>query len=148
MKNTKLRIPNLACGFVSGIFFLLAGNHHAATPSEYVPGTMFTGAGERIADKDKAFGNIRAIDALTGSWKWDFRLRSPPWCGVLSTAGGLVFSGSNEGNFFALDAHTGKPLWDFQTGGPVRANPISLATDGYQRIAITAARSIIVFGLD
>jgi outer membrane protein assembly factor BamB len=30
---------------------------------------------------------------------------------VLSTAGGLVFSGSDEGNFYALDAWTGKPLW-------------------------------------
>jgi alcohol dehydrogenase (cytochrome c) len=35
---------------------------------------------------------------------WDFALPSPTWAGVLSTAGGLVFSGSNEGNFFALDA--------------------------------------------
>jgi alcohol dehydrogenase (cytochrome c) len=124
------------------------GSYFFKTKPTYVPGTMFTGGGERIADKDEVFGNIRAVDALTGTWKWDFRLQSPPWCGVLSTGGGLVFSGSNEGNFFALDARTGKPLWDFQTGGPVRANPMSFATDGHQRIAIAAGRSILVFGLD
>jgi hypothetical protein len=39
-------------------------------------------------------------------------------------------------------------LWNFQTGGPVRANPMSFATDGHQRIAIAAGRSVLVFGLD
>jgi len=66
---------------------------------------------------------------------------------VLSTAGGLVFSGSNEGNFYALDAFTGKPLWDFQTGGQIGANPISFTVNGHQRIAISADRVLYVFGL-
>jgi alcohol dehydrogenase (cytochrome c) len=74
-------------------------------------------------------------------------LHSPPWTGVLSTAGGLVFSGTSEGNFFALDAKTGKPLWDFQTGGPIGANPISFAIDGRQHIAIAADRVLYVLGL-
>jgi hypothetical protein len=30
-------------------------------------------------------------------------LHSTPWTGLLSTAGGLVFGGTNEGHFFALD---------------------------------------------
>jgi hypothetical protein len=30
---------------------------------------------------------------------WDFPLPTPTWAGVMATAGGLVFSGSNEGNF-------------------------------------------------
>lgn len=29
---------------------------------------------------------------------WEVKLSSPPWAGVLSTAGGLVFSGTTEGN--------------------------------------------------
>ena len=74
-------------------------------------------------------------------------MHSAPWAGVLATAGGLVFSGSDEGNFFALDAGTGKPLWDFQTGGPIAANPISFAMDGQQMIAIAAQRVLYVFGL-
>ena len=48
---------------------------------------------------------------------WEFKLPSPTWAGVLSTAGGLVFSGIEEGNFYALDAKSGKPLWQFPTGG-------------------------------
>jgi len=65
---------------------------------------------------DDSFGAIRALDAATGALRWEFRLHSPPWAGVLSTAGGLVFSGSDEGNFYALNDQTGKALWDFQTG--------------------------------
>jgi len=78
---------------------------------------------------------------------WEFRMHSPPWAGVLSTAGGLVFSGSNEGNFFALDAKTGKPLWEFQTGGAVAANPISFMIGGRQHVAIAADRVLYVLGL-
>jgi len=36
---------------------------------------------------------------MTGTKKWELRLQSPPWSGILSTAGGLVFSGDMEGNF-------------------------------------------------
>jgi alcohol dehydrogenase (cytochrome c) len=85
--------------------------------------------------------------AETGEQRWEFRLLSPPWAGVLSTGGGLVFGGSNEGVFFALDARGGKSLWDFQTGGPIVANPISFTVDGKQCVAIAADRVLYVFGL-
>jgi alcohol dehydrogenase (cytochrome c) len=65
----------------------------------------------------------------------------------MSTAGGLVFGGSDEGNFFALDALTGKPLWDFQTGGAIVANPVSYALGDKQYVAIPADRAFFVFAL-
>ena len=74
-------------------------------------------------------------------------MHTAPWAGVLSTSGGLVFSGSDEGNFFALDAKTGKPLWDFQTGGGIAANPISFSVEGKQSVAIAAGRVLYVFSL-
>lgn len=114
--------------------------------AEFKEGTFFAGGGEREMPADDAFGAIRALDASTGEIKWEFRLHSPPWAGVLSTAGGLVFSGSDEGEFYALDAKTGEPLWYFQTGGPIAANPISFSVDGHQRIAIAADRVLYVFG--
>ena len=115
--------------------------------AEYKPGTFFAGGGEARATNEKASGAIRALEAGTGKMRWEFPMHSAPWCGVLATAGGVVFSGSDEGNFFALDARTGKPLWDFQTGGPIAANPISYAVDGKQYIAIAANRVLYVFGL-
>jgi len=115
---------------------------------EFKPGTFFAGGGERPVDgDDKAWGAIRALEASTGKLKWEFRLQTPPWAGVLATAGGLVFSGSNEGNFYALDARTGKPLWDFQTGATIAANPISFLIDGKQHVAIASGQSLFVFGL-
>ena len=53
-------------------------------------------------------GAIRALDATTGKMKWEFPLLSPGYTSLLSTAGGLVFGGTEEGNFFALDAESGK----------------------------------------
>ena len=97
---------------------------------------------------DEAAGAIRALDALTGELQWEFALQSPPWAGVMATAGGLVIGGSNEGNVFALDMRDGKPLWDFQTGAAVRTNPMSFAVDGKQRIATTGGKTLYVFGLE
>jgi len=45
--------------------------------------------------------------------------------GLLSTAGGLIFAGCNEGIFTALDAKTGAPLWHFNTGQAIAASPIT-----------------------
>ena len=56
-----------------------------------------------------------------GETKQKFQHTSPTWSGVLSTAGGLVFSGDAEGNFIAFDAASLKPLWHFQMGGAVYA---------------------------
>jgi alcohol dehydrogenase (cytochrome c) len=123
------------------------GAYYYKGEAEYEPGTFFAGGGERALAGDNAYGAIRALDASTGKQKWEFRLQSPPWAGVLSTAGGLVFGGSNEGNFYALDAMTGTPVWDFQTGGGMSSNPISFMIDGKQHVAIAAGRAIFVFGL-
>jgi alcohol dehydrogenase (cytochrome c) len=114
---------------------------------EYKVGTFYAGGGENELPADDAWGAVRALDATTGVMRWEYKLHSPPWAGVLSTAGGLVFSGTDEGNFFALDAKTGVALWDFQTGGAIQANPIAFTVNGQQRIAISADRVLYVFGL-
>jgi alcohol dehydrogenase (cytochrome c) len=135
---------------LSGLFYVAVrevGATYFKREADFRPGTFFAGGGEQEVPHDDAWGAIRALEAASGRMVWEFRMHSPPWAGVLSTAGGLVFSGSSEGNFFALDAKTGKPLWDFQTGGAIAANPISFAIDGQQHIAISADRVLYVFGL-
>ena len=122
------------------------GARYYKTEVEFKPGTFFGGGGEHPLSGDAAYGAVRGLDASTGKMMWEFRLKSPPWAGVLSTAGGLVFGGSNEGNFYALDALSGKPLWDFQTGGSMAANPVSFNIDGKQHVAMAAGNAIFVFG--
>jgi len=110
---------------------------HAYYGSAYFP----------ASDAEPYWGALRAIDPLTGERKWEFNHVSPSWSGVLSTAGGLVFSGDSEGNFIALDATTGKVLWHFQMGGAVYAAPMAYAVDGKEYVAIAAGSALFVFTL-
>ncbi len=105
------------------------------------------GGGESEFGGDSAQGSVRALEPTTGKLRWSFPLHSPPWAGLLSTGGGLVFGGSNEGVFFALDATTGRPLWYFQIGGQLNANPIAFAVDGKEYVAVAAGSTLQVFGL-
>jgi alcohol dehydrogenase (cytochrome c) len=123
------------------------GSTYFKREAEFKPGTFFAGGGEQRIPNDQQWGAVRALDATTGKLAWEYRLVSPPWSSVLSTGGGLVFSGANEGNIFALDAKTGKPLWNFHSGGPVTGNPISFNIEGKQHMAIASDRVLYVFGL-
>ena len=133
----------------TGLFYVPVremGSYFYKTDVEYEAGRPFTGGGERRL-ADEAWGAVRALDAKTGATIWDFRLPSPSWSGVLSTAGGLVFSGSNEGNFFALDAKTGAPVWQFQAGAQVRSNPTTFLIAGKQHVSVAAGHALFVFAL-
>ena len=116
--------------------------------SKYEQGRVFDGGGFRSVGGDEASGAVRALEATTGTLKWEFKLLSPPWMSLLSTAGGLVFGGTEEGNFIALDAENGRLLWDVQLGAAVRAgNPIAFSVDGKQYVTIAAGSTLFVFGL-
>jgi alcohol dehydrogenase (cytochrome c) len=123
------------------------GAVYLLTDVEYEPGKYFLGAARRELPGEEPWGALRALDAMTGQVRWEFKVHTPPWCGVLSTAGGLVFSGTMEGDFFAVDATSGKPLWRFQTGGAIWANPISYLSEGKQYIAIAAGNAIMTFAV-
>jgi len=124
------------------------GATYFKTDVEYEPGLPFYGGGEQAHDGDDASGAILALDALTGEQQWEFPLQSPPWSGVMATAGGLVFGSTNEGSFFALHNKTGIPLWKFNTGAHIRTNPMGFAVDGKQRIAIIGGNTLFIFGLN
>ena len=135
---------------LTGLFYVAVremGSLYFKKEVDYKPGEYFMGGGEQLLPGDNAYGAVKALDAATGETKWTFKLQSPPWSGVLATAGGLVFGGTIEGNFFALDAATGKSKWQFQTGGQIISNPMSFSVNGQQRIAIATGNSLIVFGL-
>jgi len=115
--------------------------------AEYEPGRPFMGGGEQAHAGDEAWGYVKALDVRTGDIRWEHRLLTPPWNGLMATAGGLVFGASNEGNFFALDAGTGEVLWDLQAGAPARSNPMSFEIDGRQRVVMSAGNAVFVLSL-
>ena len=123
------------------------GGIYYLADATYEPGRLYMGASRRVVPAEDPKGFLRALDPLTGDLVWEIEVFSPPWAGLMSTAGGLVFSGTMEGDFFAADAHTGDVLWRFQTGGAVYANPISYLSEGRQFIAIAAGSALFTFAL-
>jgi quinohemoprotein ethanol dehydrogenase len=83
--------------------------------------------------------DFRAIDPLTGETKWSVPLTS--WqdrSGVLTTAGGLVFTGSITGHLNVYDARTGALLRSIETGSSILAAPTTYRIDGVQYVAVMA----------
>jgi alcohol dehydrogenase (cytochrome c) len=116
--------------------------------AEYKAGSLFNAGGFRSVPSEQGWGAVRALKPQTGEVQWEFKLQTPPWAGVMSTAGGLVFGGTTQGEFFALDASSGKSLWHFESGGDVHSNPISYLSGGKQQVAIAAGHAIFAFGLE
>ncbi len=135
---------------VTGLFYVAVRQMSAVyykPEAQYKPGQPFMGGGEQALSGDDASGAVRALDALTGETVWDFDLLRPPWNGVMATAGGVVFGGSDEGNLFALEATTGQPLWDFYAGAAAHSNPMSFGLDGKQYVVMSAGNVVYAFGL-
>jgi alcohol dehydrogenase (cytochrome c) len=106
-------------------------------PITYKKGAAYLGAGFTIKPVFEDFiGSLKAIDPVTGEWKWEYQNPAPLWGGVMTTAGGLVFFGTPEGEFVALDDETGEKLWSFQTGSGIVGQPITWEQDGEQYVSV------------
>lgn len=81
-------------------------------------------------------GALVAWDPVAAKPVWTVRNKSPFWAGVLSTASGVVFTGSQTGLFLAFDSKTGKKLWSFQTGSGISGLPIAWEKNGREYITV------------
>ena len=63
-------------------------------------------------------------------------LDHPIWSAILTTAGGLLFTGKETGEFIALDTDTGRQVWLFQTGSGINAMPITYTQQGRQYVTV------------
>ena len=115
-------------------------------PEDYKAGDRTMGGTIRAAP-ERGYGALRAIDAATGDRKWEVRHPSTSWAGVLSTAAGVVFSGTNEGEIFAADTRTGKELWRYMLGAPLYTAPITYMIGDRQYVTIAAGTTITSFAL-
>ncbi len=82
----------------------------------------------------KADGWIGALDPITGAVKWKVRWDLPPLGSMLTTQGGLLFTGDSEGMLFAYDVDDGKELWRFNAGSGLRSGPVTYSVNGKQYV--------------
>lgn len=108
-------------------------------PVSYKKGAAYLGAGFTIRPIfDDHIGALKAIDPLTGKVKWSYKNKSPLWAGVLTTAGGLVFTGTPEGKFLAFNDETGEILYKFNVGSGIVSSPVTWTQNGEQYVAIVS----------
>jgi alcohol dehydrogenase (cytochrome c) len=118
-----------------------------APPAGYKAGDRTMGGRVARAMDTTPTGALRAIDPISGERKWEIKHPTPSWAGVLSTAGGVVFSGDNEGNVIAADSKSGKELWRYQAGAPIYAPPTTYMIDGRQFVVMPAGMTLTAFAV-
>ncbi len=93
----------------------------------------------------KHIGEVQAWNVDTGKRVWTHTFaKSANWGPILTTGGGLVFSGgTNDRMFRAFDAKNGKVLWETPTNSGIIGVPMSFSIDGRQYVAVQSG-----FGID
>src|SRR5277367_6723583 len=114
----------------TGLFYVMALEScaiYTKSSAWWEPGQSFYGGAARHVpgEIDRKF--LRAIDIQTGKIVWEVPQVGSGHSGggVLSTAGGLVFFGDDNGALAAVDAKTGQALWHFHTNVTWRASPMT-----------------------
>jgi alcohol dehydrogenase (cytochrome c) len=97
---------------------------------------------QRIAPGTDKVGTVWGISVETGQAVWKHEQRAGT-LSLMTTGGGLVFGGDDNGRFRALDDKTGKVLWEVNLGSPVSGFPVSYSVDGKQYVAVTTGNSLV-----
>lgn len=87
---------------------------------------------------------LTAIDPKTGRVAWRHPFTGGGAGGLLTTAGGLLFSGDGSGNFVAFDARNGNPLWHTRIGNISNA-PQTYSVDGRQNVLAAVGDTLYAF---
>src|ERR1043166_912532 len=89
-----------------------------------------------------AHGALWALDLKNGKVvaKDTFQLANQS--GLLSTDGGLIFTGTPDGRLEARDNETLKVLWSLSLGTPITAPPMTYSVNGRQYVAIVAGGEV------
>jgi alcohol dehydrogenase (cytochrome c) len=103
------------------------------------------GLGGTMGGGGLSYGSfIDAIDYKTGKVAWRHEIGGS--AGMLTTAGGLLFSGDGQ-SLVAYEAVTGKPLWHSRIGGAGNA-PETYMLDGKQYVLATGGDQLFAFVLN
>ncbi|HEX7812664.1 MAG TPA: PQQ-dependent dehydrogenase, methanol/ethanol family [Burkholderiales bacterium] len=115
----------------------------ATRNEEYQPGKFYLASEFDLAKAGKDGAHLAEFIA------WDPVAKKKVWgiqedlmfvSGALSTAGGVVFYGNQQGELKAVDAKTGTVLWKFYLGTGILQSPVTYTVGGKQYLAVVAGR--------
>lgn len=129
--------------------------------TRYVDGSLYFGGDATFDPVKQARGWVRAFDAATAKPLWAVKMPTPMIAAVTPTAGGVLFTGDQNGDFLVMDSSSGNKLYSFRTGGaiaggivtytagPNKTQYVAAASGNASRSiwSTTGAASIFVFGL-
>jgi alcohol dehydrogenase (cytochrome c) len=87
-------------------------------------------------------GVFAALDVRTNKIVWRRQWRDMCYSGSVVTAGGLLFTGRNDGRLTALDKTNGDQLWSFQTDAGVNTTVSTFEWKGEQRVVVLAGGAV------
>lgn len=106
----------------------------AAKKQEFKKGQWWLGTS--VLRLHPGAGYIKAFDGTTGELEWMRTQNVPATGGMLSTAGGLVFTGDAEGIFRAIKDDSGETLFEYNVGSGVHSNPTTYMVGDTQYVAV------------
>jgi quinohemoprotein ethanol dehydrogenase len=81
-------------------------------------------------------GSLLAWDPVAQKLRWRVNYPSVWNAGTMTTAGNLVFQGTNQGQFYAYNASTGERLWAFDAKLGIVAPPITYSVGQTQYVSL------------
>ena len=102
------------------------------------------GASFRHIERNES--DIIVADPFTGEITKKVHIPYTNNSGVLSTAGGVIFTGYTDGTFAAYDDTTLEQLWKINVGTGFNAPPMTFEVGGKQYVAILSGLSRIAIG--
>jgi quinohemoprotein ethanol dehydrogenase len=127
-----------AFAFVPGAWNLgidLAVGLGMSPPSPARPASEYSPGAGRSAG---AASSLLAWDPVAQEARWRVPHPDSAGGGVLTTAGNLVFQGTDTGRLAAYSADRGRKLWELELGHGIMAAPSTYSLDGKQYVTVLA----------
>jgi PQQ-dependent dehydrogenase (methanol/ethanol family) len=94
--------------------------------------------GDRVVpEEEEKTGTFTAVTVNNGKVLWKHDMPTPMDGGASASAGGLVFTGDQNGTLFAFDAENGDDLWQGNVKLAFGTAPVIYSIDGTQYVLIT-----------
>jgi alcohol dehydrogenase (cytochrome c) len=125
--------PEVHAVYVSGINLCMV----LRVTTEVVGGEKRFG-GDRVVPADtKKTGTFTAVDVGNGKVIWKRAMPTPMDGGATASAGGLVFTGDQQGVLYAFDAANGDNLWQGDLELAFGSAPVIYTIDGTEYVLAT-----------